>query len=154
MVALVSTLIVMSPRVFWTNYVTKVVGNIEGNMPNLGYLIDKLIKSMSLDNAIEVSFFIYTSLRPISMFIFLFGVAILYLYSYRIKIKSTLVIILFIIIFIVSIMTAGTFYLSATFDWWNTIPGSYLRSNLVLLPLISIAVAYTYESLINDKNEK
>jgi hypothetical protein len=39
------------------------------------------------------------------------------------------------------IMIAGTFYFSVSYVWWSEISGSFLRSNLILVPLTALVVA-------------
>jgi len=50
-----------------------------------------------------------------------------------------------------ALMIGGTLYFSKTFSWWNQIPDSFLRSNLIMIPLTGILSGYFLEDLKTRK---
>jgi hypothetical protein len=151
---MVVALVVLAPRIVWQQYVTSRVGGIGDTMPPAGTIISRLPNSLLLANLTEVAFFIYIALRPVRLYLALLILSLSLLFLYINKVKGGVLIIVSVIILLGSIMFVGTLYMSVTFDWWDEIPGSFLRSSLVIIPFISFLAAYTYEGLIEKSGHE
>lgn len=156
MVFIIIILISIAPKLLWANYIANSVQDLGGITPSLQELFYKLLNSLEIANLINVLFFMYQSLLPIIAYvviIFASGMV-----AIKLENKSLVKVILFsllgTVLMIFLIMLAGTLYFSMTFVWWKDIPGSFLRSNLVLVPLSAIVVAYTIKYLDRGNNNQ
>src|SRR3989304_4701259 len=133
-------------RTIWFNYLHTSVGSIGETTPGLGTILTRILDSLYIANLIEVVFFIFIALFPIMLYIFLIIISLIYrklgiprTYSKR---EAVLII---IISTMVLLMVGGTLYFSTTFSWWNRIPESFLRSNLLLIPISVIFLSLAME---------
>lgn len=144
-------------RILWNWYVTTHVGVISAGEtnPSLEQLINRLADSLALTNLFEVALFILGALRPILAYVLLMltGLMALYLYSFPKSYKRLQIMLLIISMTILATMTAGTLYFSQTFVWWDQIGGSFLRSNLILLPLAALLAINTINAYHEWRHE-
>jgi hypothetical protein len=143
-------LIVLLPRFVWMNYLQSVLGSTENFSTNLITAFGTLPQAFFLANTINVVFFVYTSLAPILWYIGLWAIGIVFGVFSKERISLSTIIVGFIAFGILSIMIVATFYSSSIFYWWDKIGGSFLRSNLIFIPLSSLFSA----SLLNDISGK
>lgn len=134
------SLVAISPNLFWRNYLSANLGDIGGtSQMSFGEVLRSIPDSLYLTNILEVVFFVYKSFLSIKFYFLLLIIDIIYLFKLRNfwQYKKE-VYLLILIISVILIMTAGTFYFSVAYPWWSEISGSFLRSNLILLPLIAM----------------
>ncbi len=134
-------IIVLSPIIFWRLYISSNLGNIGGTSQiSLFEVIRKIPESLFINNIIEVIFFVYKSLLPLKYYFVLLLVSGYYWWEMKAK-SIELNYINMMVILSLLIMIAGTFYFSVSYVWWSEISGSFLRSNLILVPLTALVVA-------------
>ncbi len=144
------------PRIIWSKYVLLTSGANNEIAPSITKLIFSLFDSLYLTNIIEVAFFVYRSLFSMQNYIVLFVVILIMLCFVEIKKQDQKLIVYSLATLIASlyvIMVIGTLYFSVTFVWWKEIPGSFLRSNLVLIPLILILSSRFIASFYSKNDE-
>ncbi|MBP9759250.1 hypothetical protein KBD45_06145 [Candidatus Dojkabacteria bacterium] len=142
-------LIALIPNLIWSNYIKVNIGNI-GGTSQIGAvdLISSLLGSIYLSNVTEVLYFIYTTFMTMKWYFIVFVVSLIgYYLNRKNSFSNEMIFISLMIFFIISIMFAGTLYFSVTYKWWNEIPGSFLRSNILLMPLMSIFAAMSLSIL-------
>ena len=143
-------LLAIVPRQLWFAFVVKHVGVTGATMPNAGQLALGLLDSVFLSNLISVAFFIYSSLITVKLYILIFVIIfIVMLLSRQVVENLKFQFLGIVIVSIFAIMTVGTLYFSQVFVWWNQISGSFLRSNLILVPLIGLYSGYFLEYFEN-----
>lgn len=137
-------------RWLWISYLKTNIGNTEGYGIDFFVLASRLLESIHLANIFEVILFIYISLKQIWWYLVLFALDLAFIpfLNRRVSLESRALMI--VIIAILSVVFFGTLYYSIAFDWWNKIPGSLLRSSLILMPLISLFNAF----LLSDLKQK
>jgi len=144
--SIVYTAISLLTRTVWTYYLRNSVGSIGDTTPSFNILISRLADSLYLGNLVGIVFFIFTALTPILLYILLMGIGLVWrnLHSKR---RHSLIETALVIVFItmVALMLGGTLYFSTTFTWWDKIGGSFLRSNMLIIPLAVIYVAFVME---------
>jgi hypothetical protein len=141
----------MVTAIIWKVYIKNTIGSLGETSPGLMHLVGAMVNSLPLSNLLDILFFLYTALYPVILYVIL-GVIIIFYYfakSFK-KITDAEIIILIIIALTNLLMIAGTLYFSVTFTWWDKIPDSYLRSNFIVVPLISILAGQVLES-VNTK---
>ncbi|KKS95347.1 MAG: hypothetical protein UV71_C0008G0019 [Microgenomates group bacterium GW2011_GWC1_43_13] len=147
-------LLSVAPRIIWNNYISSIAINIGEIFPSIPILLSRLLDSTYLSNLIDVTFFVYEALFPVLIYVVIYFVVSLIYIFVKTKNRENETIALstmLLIIFLFVIMVAGTLYFSVTFAWWDQIPGSFLRSNLPLIPLTMILFAFILEKLVNGK---
>lgn len=155
-IAMFYVLISIVPRLIWSNYVLATAGSNGEIAPSIGKLLSSITNSLYVSNLFDVAFFVYQSLFSMQNYIMLFVVILTLLFFVKIKDKKDKIMIYSFAALISSlylIMIAGTLYFSVTFVWWKEIPGSFLRSNLILIPLIMILSSYVVEYFNNGSKK-
>ncbi len=138
--------IALIPNLIWSNYIKVNIGNI-GGTSQIGAvdLISSLLSSIYLSNITEVLYFIYTTFMTMKWYFIVFIVSLIgYYLNRKIRFSNEMIFISLMVALIISIM-------SVTYKWWNEIPGSFLRSNILLMPLMSIFAAMSLSVLSNSK---
>jgi len=145
-------LIALLPRFIWTEYLSNSIGTIGKTAPSLLEVFMGLWKSFNVARMLEVLFFVFVSLIEIRIYLLLFLIVIIFwvYLSKKSNATSTSTILIVLVLSICSVMLSGILYLSSAFVWWDKIPGSFLRSNLILVPLISLCAAF----LIHENGKK
>lgn len=142
----------MSTWIIWHYYIKFTIGGLGQTSPSIVNLLTKMVDALSLSNLLSVLFFIYMSYFQIGLYIIL---ALFILIYFALKgfnrVDKGINVVLIVIYSLMAIMFAGTLYFSVTFNWWNQIPDSFLRSNLILIPLISLLCGYVLQSLDTRK---
>lgn len=141
-------LISMSTWLIWHYYIKYTIGNLGETSPTVFGLLYKIYNSLTLSNLLDVLFFIYDALFPIIYYIILIIVVIvLYILKGLSSMKTVEKLIILIILTTEIMMFGGTLYFSSTFTWWSQIPDSFLRSNLILIPLAGVLCANVLENM-------
>lgn len=131
-------------RTIWFNYLQAAVGSIGETTPGVGTIITRVLDSLYAANLIEVAFFIFIALFPIALYIFLILIGLIYRKLSGSRGLSKREAVLMIIVSTMALlMVGGTLYFSTTFSWWSKIPESFLRSNLLLIPISVLLVSLT-----------
>lgn len=134
--------------VIWKYYISVTIGGLGDTSPGGIQMIGSLYNSLMLANLIDVVFFLFKSLFPVILYFILAITSFIFIVQKGLnKIGYTEKIISIIIIVTNLLMVAGTLYFSVTFSWWNQIPDSYLRSNLIMLPLMGILTGYIIQQI-------
>jgi glycosyltransferase involved in cell wall biosynthesis len=104
------------------------------------------IKNISLSNLLAITNYIISSLSPFHGYFAIFLTALLYFAvskkPFRLKEKVALLVTLLLI----AEMFTGTFIFAAGKEWWDKIPGSFQRTFIIYVPLLSLSVAYFSEN--------
>lgn len=141
-------MISMSTWLIWHFYIKYTIGNLGETSPSALDLAYKIYSSLTLSNLLDVTFFIYDALFPIIYYIILtFVIIALYTLKGLASMKTVEKLIIIIILSTEAMMVGGTLYFSSTFAWWSQIPDSFLRSNLILIPLVGILCAHVLENM-------
>jgi hypothetical protein len=135
----------LAPRFIWLGYLKSVAGNTAGFTISFSGIIPRLLNTLYLANIVDIFFFIYIALFPLRLYIMLFLiVAASFLFRRKLLSRRT-VILVYYCFGVFAIMLGGTLYFSVVYKWWNTIPGSFMRSSLVLIPVIVLSAASFFE---------
>ena len=138
----------MTTWIIWHFYIMSTIGNLGATSPSILEILSKVYDSFLLSNLLDVAFFIYNAYFPIILYV-LMAIFIFMIFLFRKKktVKIEEKIIMTVILTIEALVFGGTLYFSTTFPWWNQIPDSLLRSNLILIPLIGVLSGYVLESV-------
>lgn len=130
-------------RLLWTYYLSSNVGSLEGTTPSLIEMMSKIFESLYLANFLEVALFIYLAMLPIMIYLIISLLILGVTLFLRKKMKEMQLATSIIMVGIFIIMLLGSLYFSVSFEWWDKIPGSFFRSNLILIPLSTLFVAFS-----------
>ncbi len=138
----------MTTWIIWHFYIISTIGNLGATSPSILEIFSKVYNSFLLSNLLDVTFFIYSAYFPIVLYILMaFFIFTVFFFRKKKTIKIEEKIIMVVILTIETLVVGGTLYFSTTFTWWNQIPDSLLRSNLLLIPLIGVLSGYFLESV-------
>ncbi|HCR35709.1 TPA: hypothetical protein DIU22_01525 [Candidatus Woesebacteria bacterium] len=142
----------MATWLIWSLYIRFTIGGLGDTSPSLLEMISKISSSLLLSNLLDVVFFVYSALSRIGLYILMTLFIFLFVWLRTKKsIKTEEKIVMIIIFTTEALMIGGTLYFSKTFSWWNQIPDSFLRSNLIMIPLTGILSGYFLEDLKTRK---
>ena len=144
-IVFITVIITISSRYLWHMFVENVVGSTDGFALNVGVVLSSVDVGLSLSNLIDVIFYLYTSMRGINIYILATIIVLLYKYTNNKMLFSNYFVPVGLSILTITIITVlGTLYFSITYSWWDKIPGSLLRSNMILVPLLCILLSSIY----------
>ena len=142
----------MSTWIVWHVYISRTIGGLGDTSPGGAKIVNAIFNSLLLSNLIDVVFFLYKALYPVILY-FLVGITSIIFMSKRklAKLNNTEKILAIIIIVTNILMFSGTLYFSVTFVWWNQIPDSYLKSNLIMIPLMGILTGSILQKILSKR---
>lgn len=142
---LLYVIITFVPKFVWSWYIASSIGTIGKTAPSLTEILKVVWYTLSWARIIEIAFFIFGSLMEIRFYILLFFAIFAFMMQEKVGklAKNNSAYVAILIGCMGFVMFGGTLYLSGVFDWWKDIPGSFLRSNLIFIPLVC-AMASTF----------
>lgn len=137
----------------WREERARALISIDNSVGYLGLLLTGLA-NLSIATLKDVSNFIVEALRSFhGYFIVFFGAYLLSLFP---KKKNNLkeAVTLLMLVTLSAMMFIGTFIFAAGKSWWNKIPGSFLRTNILFVPLLSSSIAFYSEKIYAKAKKK
>lgn len=152
---LIPIVIINYARGIWIGYYKQITGFItDPGVLNIN-MSTKLSSLINIHNLINIIHYLWVSLIPIiSIVLMPIGIIIFGIILKKPIIKIVDNPILFTWAWVVLITFAGTAYLSVNYDWWNTIPGSVLRTSIILVPLSMLAFVISYKNIFYEHKQK